>query len=75
MDDLLDYEGDEAKAGKALRKDAGKGKQTFVSLLGAQRARDQAEMLVAQAIDHLANHGTEAGLLRALARYIVERDH
>ncbi|QZP07205.1 polyprenyl synthetase family protein [Caenibius sp. WL] len=75
VDDLLDYEGDEAKAGKALRKDAGKGKQTFVSLLGAQRARDQAEMLVAQASDHLANHGTEARLLRALARYIVERDH
>ena len=75
VDDLLDCEGDEATAGKALRKDAGAGKQTFVSLLGPERAREQARMLVDQAIAHLAQHGPEADLLRALARYIVERDH
>lgn len=74
-DDLLDHEGDEAAAGKALRKDAGAGKQTFVSLLGADRAREQARMLVDQAIGHLAQHGAEADLLRALARFIIERDH
>ena len=73
-DDLLDYEGDEAKAGKALRKDGEQGKQTFVSLLGPQRARDQARALVEQAIGHLAAHGKEADLLRAIARFIVERD-
>lgn len=73
-DDLLDAEGDEAAAGKALRKDAAAGKQTFVSLLGADRARAQAGMLVEQAIAHLGSHGEEAALLRALARYIVERD-
>ncbi len=73
-DDLLDHEGDEAAAGKALRKDAVAGKQTFVSLLGPDRARDQARMLVDQAISHLGQHGSEADLLRALARYIVERD-
>jgi farnesyl diphosphate synthase len=73
-DDLLDHEGDEAVAGKALRKDAGQGKQTFVSLLGPERARGQAEALVEQAVGHLANHGREADLLRAIARYIVERD-
>lgn len=74
-DDLLDYEGDEAAAGKALRKDAAAGKQTFVSLLGPDRAREQARMLVEQAISHLASHGQEADLLRDIARYIVERDH
>jgi farnesyl diphosphate synthase len=74
-DDLLDHEGDEAAAGKALRKDAEAGKETFVSLLGADRAREQARMLVEQAITHLGGHGAEADLLRALARYIVERDH
>ena len=74
VDDLLDYEGDEAAAGKALRKDAGQGKETFVSLLGPARAREQARMLVDQAISHLSNHGAEADLLRALARFIVERD-
>ena len=74
-DDLLDHEGDEAAAGKALRKDAGMGKATFVSLLGPERAREQARMLVEQAIAHLAQHGPEADLLRELARYVVDRDH
>jgi farnesyl diphosphate synthase len=73
-DDLLDHEGDQALAGKALRKDAGAGKQTFVSLLGPERARSQAQALADQAIAHLGQHGSEADLLRALARYIVERD-
>jgi len=73
-DDLLDHEGDEQVAGKALRKDAEAGKQTFVSLLGADRARAQAQMLVDQAVAHLAQYGSEADLLRALARFIVERD-
>ncbi|MDE2403498.1 MAG: polyprenyl synthetase family protein [Sphingomonadales bacterium] len=74
-DDLLDHEGDQDKAGKALRKDAEANKQTFVSLLGPDRAREQARLLVEQAVDHLRQHGPEADLLRALARYIVERDH
>jgi farnesyl diphosphate synthase len=74
-DDLIDHEGDEAAAGKALRKDAEAGKQTFVSLLGPERARAQARVLVDQAVAQLGSHGQEADLLRALARYIVERDH
>lgn len=74
VDDLLDHEGDAALAGKALRKDAEAGKETFVSLLGAERAREQARLLIDQAIAHLASHGPEADLLRALARFIVERD-
>jgi len=73
-DDLLDEEGDQAKAGKALRKDAEQGKATFVSLMGVDKAREQARALSEQAIGHLAQHGKEADLLRALARFIVERD-
>nr|WP_137678521.1 farnesyl diphosphate synthase [Parerythrobacter lutipelagi] len=73
-DDLLDVEGDAEKAGKALRKDEEQGKQTFVTLMGVEPARKQARALVDQAIGHLAGHGTEADLLRALARFIVERD-
>ena len=52
-DDLLDVEGEEAKTGKKVGKDLGKGKGTFVSLLGRERARQQAELLVAQAIAYL----------------------
>jgi farnesyl diphosphate synthase len=73
-DDLLDVEGDEEKAGKKLRKDEGAGKETFVSLLGVDRARGQALMLVDQAVDHLRAYGQEADLLRSIARYVLERD-
>lgn len=74
-DDLLDLEGDEAAAGKALRKDEAKGKQTFASLLGPERAREQARRLVEQAVDLLQSYGPEADILRELARFIVERNH
>jgi farnesyl diphosphate synthase len=74
VDDLIDHEGDAAIAGKAVGKDLAAGKQTFVSLLGADRARAQARMLVDQAVQHLQAYGVEADLLRALARFIVERD-
>ncbi len=73
-DDLLDEEGDEALAGKALHKDAAAGKATFLSLLGTERARAQANALVDQAIAHLGSYGAEADLLRAIARYTVERN-
>lgn len=73
-DDILDVEGDPELAGKALQKDADAGKGTFVSLMGLERAKQQAEMLVAQANEHLFCYGSEANLLRAIANYITERD-
>lgn len=75
VDDLIDVEGDAATAGKAVGKDADAGKETFVSLMGVERAREQARVLTEQAISHLASHGREADLLRAIARYILERNH
>ena len=75
VDDLLDHEGLEEKAGKRVGKDRAAGKQTFVSLLGPERARHQAEMLIGQAIEHLHAFGEDADLLRAVARFAVERDH
>jgi farnesyl diphosphate synthase len=74
VDDLMDVEGDEELAGKKLRKDEAAGKETFVSLLGVERAREQSRLLVDQAIEHLRHYGEEADLLRAIARFVVERD-
>lgn len=74
-DDLIDFSGDEAAAGKPTGRDADAGKATFVSLLGEERARQQAGFLVNQAIEHLSSHGSEADLLRAIARFAIERDH
>ena len=74
-DDLIDHSGDAAAAGKPTGKDASAGKATFVSLLGEERARQQAGFLVDQAVEHLSGHGSEADLLRAIARFAIERDH
>jgi len=74
-DDLIDHSGDETAAGKRTGKDEQAGKATFVSLLGPDRARQQARVLVNQAIEHLASHGEEADMLRAIARFAIERDH
>jgi farnesyl diphosphate synthase len=74
-DDILDVEGEEEKTGKRVRKDGAAGKETFVSLLGVERARQQAAMLVDQAVAHLKAFGSEADLLRSIARFAVERDH
>ncbi len=74
-DDILDVEGQEEKTGKRVGKDDAAGKETFVSLLGVERARQQARLLVEQAIEHLGAFGPEADLLRTIARFAAERDH
>src|ERR1700743_1670093 len=53
IDDLLDAEGTEAETGKSVGRDAKAGKATFVTILGADRARSQAKLLSEQAIRHL----------------------
>lgn len=73
-DDILDVEGDAALAGKALGKDAGAGKATFVSHLGLEPARRHAGVLVEQACDALAPFGLKAEPLRAAARFVISRD-
>jgi farnesyl diphosphate synthase len=72
-DDLLDVEGDTATLGKTAGKDEAAGKSTFVSLLGLDRARDQARMLADQAVRHLDVFDEKADLMRDVARFVVER--
>ena len=73
-DDLLDVEGDEKQLGKKTGKDEAAGKATFVSLLGVDRARDQAEVLAEQAASHLEIFAEKGKLLKELAHYVVNRN-
>jgi len=73
-DDILDIEGDADKAGKRLRKDAGAGKATFVSLLGMDGAKARARALVAEAGDALQGYGARAETLIAAAEFVIARE-
>ncbi len=72
-DDLLDVEGSVEEVGKAVNKDEDAGKATFVSILGVELARSQANRLADQAIAHLALFGDKADLLCQAAKFVVER--
>jgi farnesyl diphosphate synthase len=73
IDDLLDAEGTEAETGKSVGRDAKAGKATFVTVLGAARARGQAKLLSEQAIGHLAIFDGRAKHLEDVARFVVDR--
>ena len=74
-DDMLDAEGDEAAVGKRVGKDAGRGKLTYPTVLGAAESRRLAEELAARAATTVAGLGPAAAELVALARWVVARDH
>jgi farnesyl diphosphate synthase len=72
-DDILDVESTPEALGKATQKDHGKGKATFVDLLGLDGAKARAESLITSAEDALAPYGAKAATLREAARFIVTR--
>ncbi len=72
-DDILDVTGDEAAMGKAVGKDADRGKATFVSLLGLDGAKSRAENLVEQACEALSPYGNRAQGLIDAARFVIAR--
>ena len=74
-DDLLDTTGDAAKMGKQVGKDSDKGKLTYPGLLGADESRQRAKQLIDDACRAVEPLGEKAESLKALAHFVIERDH
>jgi geranylgeranyl diphosphate synthase type II len=74
VDDLLDVTASREQLGKAAGKDAGKGKNTYPRLLGVEPSRREADRQLAEALAALDELGPSADGLRALARFVVDRD-
>ncbi|WP_022729715.1 polyprenyl synthetase family protein [Fodinicurvata sediminis] len=72
-DDLLDHTGSQTETGKPVGRDAGRGKATFVDLLGAEGAREKAAELLDQARESLDLFGAKADFLRAVTVFVLER--
>jgi geranylgeranyl diphosphate synthase type II len=73
-DDLLDVEGSAVHAGKAVNKDAARGKLTYPGLLGVDESRRRARAHCQAAITALEPLGPRGEKLAALVGMILERD-
>jgi geranylgeranyl diphosphate synthase, type II len=73
-DDILDIVGDQEKIGKPVGSDEGNDKATYPKLFGLDESRRMAHAEVIKAVSTLDGFGEPAEPLRAIARYIVERD-
>jgi geranylgeranyl pyrophosphate synthase len=74
-DDILDLEGDAAKLGKEVGSDLRQDKATYPKVLGLDMSRLLANQAAEAAITALNAFDHRADPLRAIARYVVERDN
>ena len=74
-DDILDVTGDEKTLGKPIGSDEAKNKSTYPALVGLDRAHRLADEAADSAVKALEPFGSEADIFRALARFVVERQH
>jgi farnesyl diphosphate synthase len=73
VDDVLDSEASTATLGKTAGKDSKQGKPTYVSALGASKAKALAEELRAEAHSALQKLGSRGARLASLADFVVLR--
>ncbi|MBN2224626.1 MAG: polyprenyl synthetase family protein [Deltaproteobacteria bacterium] len=72
-DDILDVIGTRQKMGKETGKDHVRGKATYPALLGLTQSKERAQELVDRALASLSDFGDDARPLRAIARFVIER--
>ena len=75
IDDILDVTQSSEKLGKTAGKDAEVQKATYPALLGLEKSKTLASELTQDAFSILEIFGDKAAALRALAQYLLKRDH
>lgn len=75
VDDILDETSTPEQMGKATKKDAAKGKNTYPVLLGLDGSRAAATAALNTALSAIEPLGPSAQSLQSLARFVVERQH
>ena len=74
-DDILDHTADSETLGKSSSADHRMNKATYISLLGVDAARAQANKISGQAIESIQGLGDNGRFLEQLAQFVVTRSH
>lgn len=74
-DDILDVEGNSETLGKPVGSDENNCKSTFVTLYGLQESKKMLKELIDDAIESVGRFGERSEFLKALALYIMNRNH
>jgi geranylgeranyl diphosphate synthase type II len=75
IDDILDVTQTSEKLGKSAGKDLAAQKATYPAVIGLEKSRAEARRLTTQAHRALESLGKNAGVLRALADYLLAREY
>ena len=75
QDDILDVESSTEQLGKQQGSDANNQKSTYTSILGLEQARSEAAALYQQSMQALDIFADKADSLRAIADFIIKRNH
>lgn len=75
IDDILDVTQTSEKLGKSAGKDAAAKKATYPAVIGLEKSRAEAQRLTSKADAALAPLGSKAERLRAIARYLFQREY
>ena len=75
VDDILDLTVDSAHLGKTAGKDQATEKATWPAVFGIEQSQRDAAALIEEAFAALAPYGSRAEGLKAVARYLVERNN
>jgi geranylgeranyl diphosphate synthase type II len=73
VDDILDVTSTPEEMGKATKKDAQRGKNTYPALMGLDASKAEAQKQVDAAVESLRFFGPSADGLRAIARFVTDR--